>query len=300
MRVVIVGAGLAGRSAAHALLARGVRPTVLAPDRGDSAFGAGILSAQFGDADLRAAARRSARIVAGLVPVNRCGHAQIATTVRGARTLDGLVDVRPSMPRALERALAPEYRRRIVRAVFAREDLCLDVERLLRVLGQGARFLRGRALALRDGAVLRDGRAIEADRVLVACGAASPRLVGGALLRLERRPARRARVDVALPAMLHVVESGFYARPAAAGAIAGDGSIEAIRREARRVFGSAVRCRADGGGATLHARDGRPVLRRVSETTWVLTALGGDGLALGPAFGEKAAEALLGAAGWRG
>jgi glycine/D-amino acid oxidase-like deaminating enzyme len=77
MRVVILGAGLAGRSAAHALLARGVRPTVLAPDRGESARGAGILSAQFRDADLRAAARRSAEIVARLVPVDRCGHAQM-------------------------------------------------------------------------------------------------------------------------------------------------------------------------------------------------------------------------------
>ena len=293
MRVVIVGAGIAGLSAARALLDRGVRPTVIAPDHGNTAFGAGILSGQFADADQRRLARRSREIARGLVATNVCGHAQIATTRRGAATLDGLEDVEEELPPALASALAPAFRRRIVRAVFAREDLWLRVGDLLRELGRGARFLRRRVRSVGDGVVGTDAGTIETDRILLALGPRSPRLVPD--LALATEPARTVRARIEVPSMFHVVETGFYARPdGAGGAVAGNGSLAGIRREAARAFGRPVACRGAGGGVIVFTHDRAPVLRRMSETTFVLTALGGDGLALGPALGERAAEWMLG------
>jgi glycine oxidase len=294
LKIVIVGAGVAGRSVAHALLARGVPPTMVAPDHGATGRGAGIVSAQFSDARRAALARRSARIIAALVAVHRCGHAQIATTSRGAALLAGLTDVEDRLPSALVGAFDRAFRRRIAGAVFAPHDFWCDRDELLATLGAGARRMRARVLSVRDGVVVTDRGMLEADRVVVASGAGAARLVRG--LALQREAARLARVRLALPAMFHVVETGVYGRPdGAASCLAGNHALPQIRRAMGEMFGGAPAVRDAGGAIIVRTRDDVPVLRRVSETVFVLTGLGGDGLALAPALGESAAEWLLGA-----
>jgi len=291
-KVVIVGAGVAGRSAAQALLSLGVRPTMIAPEHGATGQGAGIVSAQFRDASLAALARRSRTIIAGLVPVHRCGHAQIATTIRGARRLEGLPDVTDALPRALFATFRPAFRRRIVRAVFAPDDLWCERERLLRALGAGARRVRGRVTSVRDGTVVTDRGTIEADRILVASGAGAARFVRG--LGLERETALLVGVRLALPAMFHVVETGLYARPdGALRCLAGNHAVPQIRRGLGEMFGVSPAVREAGRAVIVRTRSGTPLLRRMSETVFVLTGFGGDGLALAPALGERAAEWML-------
>jgi glycine/D-amino acid oxidase-like deaminating enzyme len=139
--------------------------------------------------------------------------------------------------------------------------------------------------------VITDRGHLRADRIVVAAGPLTARLVPG--VRLRRMPARLARLSVRLPSMLHLVETGFYARPdGSGGAVAGDGSIAAIRRDAARVFGTGAACVGAGGGFVVATHDGRPLLERVDETTFVLTGMGGDGLALAPAMGERVARLL--------
>jgi glycine/D-amino acid oxidase-like deaminating enzyme len=289
---VIVGAGIAGLSVARALVDRGLRPTVVAPDHGHTARGAGIVSAQFRDADLRALALRSRELVAALVHVDRIGHAQVATSARGARALEGLDDVEDALPPALAGTLDPAFRRRIVRAVFAPDDLRIDVHALLAALGRGSRRVQERVRSARGGVVVTPRRRIDADVVVLAPGPSAGGLVRG--LGLVLRPARVARTRLALPAMLHHVESGLYARPDGTGhALVGDGSHAAVRRGVAQIFGGPRACVPLLGGTTAHTADGRPVLRRLDGRTWVLAGLGGDGLALGPALGERVAALLL-------
>jgi sarcosine oxidase subunit beta len=307
---VIVGAGLAGLSVSHALVRRGVTPLVVAPDHGESACGAGILSLQFWDRALGPLARRSREIVRGLVPVHRCPMAQIALGDRTARRLDAIEGAREGLPRGLAARLAPAFRRRIARAVHSRDDLWVRPAVLLRALGRGARRVRARVRAIEAGRVRTDRGSFEAERIVLAAGPWTPRLAPG--LGLERRRAQLARVEVALPAMLHVLDTGLYLRPdGAGGALAGDGDaawrgepdarsaratarfLARLRRELGGVLGAAPRVVGAGGGVILRTRDRRPVARRLGPALWVVTGFGGDGLPLAPAVGERVADALL-------
>jgi glycine/D-amino acid oxidase-like deaminating enzyme len=292
VRVLIVGAGIAGACVARALVARGLRPTVVAMDHGMSVRGAGVVSAQFVDADLRTLAIRGREILRRTTSIHGEGFAQIATTASGARRLDGLVDVDDRLPDALARRLDAAFRRRIVRTAFAADDLIVRPAEVVRAFLRGVRRTRARVLAVRDGVVDTTAGRIAADRVVVAAGTWTEPLVAG--VRIRREPARIARARVTVPISFHVVESGFYARPDGAGhAIVGDGSLPAIRREAARVLGRGVRCVGAGGGEIAVAPRGRPIVRRVDKTTYVVAGLGGDGLALGPALGERVASMLL-------
>src|SRR5687767_1802870 len=137
MDVVIVGGGIAGLSVAHALVTSGARVnvTVLSPGQGHSSRAAGIVSAQFRDPDLAALALRSQAILGGLVPVNACGMTQLALSDAAAATLEGLPAACDGLPSVLEKRLAPSFRQRVVRAVFASDDSWVDAEATLRALG---------------------------------------------------------------------------------------------------------------------------------------------------------------------
>ncbi len=256
MRVVIVGAGIAGLSVARALLARGVRPTVIAPDHGATALGAGIVSAQFWDRALLPLARRSQAIIRSLVPVHRAGMAQIALSERTARLVERLDGT--GLPRSLR--FRPGFARRIVLARWSRDEFWVDSRRLIAAFSRGLTIERRRV------------RRVDADRVVWAT--APGRRVRAVL----------ARADVRVPTMFHVLDSGLYMR----GALAGDGSIANVRRALAEALGA--RCSFLRAGTVAMSR--RPIVRRRGRV-WIVGGFGGDGLALAPAIGERVADEVI-------
>jgi glycine/D-amino acid oxidase-like deaminating enzyme len=308
MRVVVVGAGIAGLSVARALLDRGCRPTVIARDGGATAAGAGILSAQFADPVLRPLALRSREIVASLVPVRRCGMAQIALSPRTATRVERIEGGRRGLPAALRACFRPEFLRRVVAARFSADELWVDPARLRAALARGLRVVRDDVLDVEEDVVAASRRWHEADHVVLALGAAGL----GMLPEVGLRPRRTqlARLSTPLPAMFHVLDTGLYARPDGAGSVVGDGDepwdgregepataptpefLEHVRGEAARVLRRPGTVRGLGGGVIAATRSRRPVVLR-GGNVWILAGLGGDGLALAPALGERIADRIL-------
>ncbi len=313
-RVVVAGAGIAGVSMARALARLGARVTMLAPparggasgtrglDAGATARGAGILSTQFWDEALAPYALRSLRIVEGLARAGRLrlrrpGMAQIALSAREARKLEDLrrvrlslgLPVREGLPRALRDSLAPAFLRRIVSATFAAEDSWLEAGELLSALAHDA----GPRLRVETG---RLGRGRREGLAVLALGA-SLRLPG---TDRSRSVAASVRTPRRMPAMVHVLDTGFYGRPDGPGrAVVGDG--EPPMRGARGVagiLGRPARSIRVWSGTCVMTADGRPLCGPTPDPrTWVLGGLGGDGLALAPALAEDLAAAMLGRRG---
>lgn len=269
MKVVIAGAGIAGLSVARALVARGIRPTVVALDHGATAAGAGIVSAQFWDPELRAWARRSQRIIRSLIPVHVCGMAQVALSAETARQVERLGG------RPLPEGWFPMLR--IEAASYSPEEFWVDNRSLLRAFGRGVRLVRARIRRVQPTCVLTDRGLIEADRVVVAMGAATPGV------RVKRQRTRLVRVRAQIPTMLHVLDTGLYLRPEGRTVLAGDGD----PRQAIEVRG---RARLVSEGVVAMSR--RPIVR-FRNGMWWMTGFGGDGLALAPALGEEIADQIV-------
>lgn len=242
--MIVAGAGFAGLSVARALTKLGVDVEVVAPDGGASAKGAGIVTPQF--TSLEPVARRSMRILASLMPVHRCGMAQISLS-KGS-------GLRGSLPDA---PFTRRFRDRIVAASFAPDAFW--VEDPLRHLSRGLTIRRGRV-----------------DRADVyATGIALPGV------RVVRTRAARYRLD-GVPFMLHVVDWGLYLRP---GVVAGDGTADQLEY----IFGRRPRLLESWWGRVAMAP--RPILRRAGRA-WLFGGLGGDGLSLAPALGERLASLI--------
>jgi glycine/D-amino acid oxidase-like deaminating enzyme len=309
VRVVVVGAGIAGISVARALVARGCRPTVVAPDHGFTPSGAGIVSEQFADPLLAARARRSAEVLRRSVTAHACPMAQIALSGRSAGSLGGIEGSRPGLPAALRRDLAPDFLGRIARAVWSPRTFWVAPREVLRAFARGSRIVRARVRAVREGLVETDRGAIPADAVVVANGVWARRLLPD--LRFELRRAQTARARGAISAMFHVLDTGLYARPDGRFLLAGDGDARwsagpgprasAVTRgflvetagALRRTLRACGPPRPGRAGLVAMTADRRPIVGRRGGV-WVACAFGGDGLALAPAFGEEVAGEILG------
>ena len=311
MDVVVVGGGIAGMSVAHGLATSGARVnvTVLAPGSGHSRRAVGIVSAQFRDPDLSGLALRSQAMLRDLVPVHVCGLTQLALSAAAAESLDSLPTACDGLPGVLEKALAPAFRQRIVRAVFASEDLWLDAEATLLALGAGSRTVQGRALSVAPHRVDYAGGTLEGDAVVVARGPGGPLPRVGAPRRTLRR-VLLARSRLALESMFRVVDTRVYGRPDSDGSLLGDGDrlfsgrdpgaavrpdrafLARMCGELSEMFGTHVGCTPAGGGVIEKSDDDRPFIER-QEGVLVFGGLGAEGFALAPALGERIARALV-------
>ncbi len=299
---------------ARALGRLGARVTIVAPpsrggpsgprglDAGATDRGAGILSTQFWDEVLAPYALRSLRIVeylarAGRVHLGRTGMAQIALSEHEGRHLERLVrlrralrvPIREGLPAPLRESLDPAFLRRIVSATFGVEDSWVEARPLLRALlreaGPGLRIEAGRA-----------ARRLGADLRVIATGA-SLGIPGG---RARESVAWSLRAERAAPVIFHVLDSGLYGRPNGPGAaVVGDG-IAPLRgaRGHDALFGGAARVVRRWSGRCVMTGDGRPSCGIAPDgRTWLLGALGGDGLAIAPALAEDLAANVLGRRG---
>ncbi|GEM_PF-2858275 len=300
MKILIAGAGVAGLSVAHALVKAGVRPTVVARDGGATACGAGIVSAQFWDPRLAAHARRSQQIIESLLPVVRCGMAQIALSEEKSELLSRIEGVERRLPEELQRALAHDFLPRVVAATFSPGDFYVGNERLLAALAEGSQLLRQEIEEIGPGWLKTGARVLEADWLVVATGAYGPGGVRRCLTQLAAHPAR-------LPCMFHILDSGIYARPHERGALAGDGDadwdgkvapavtpafLEHMESQLSGILRGGGRLQAVSAGPIACTADGRPLVETAGKNV-LLSGFGGDGLALAPAYGEEVARLLL-------
>lgn len=306
MKVVVVGAGLGGLFAARAFADRGHRVLLVADGPGGFAVGAGIASRAFWDPALRPLATRSLRILAGLVPTDRCGMAQIALSERTAATLARLPGTGRRLSAPLRDAFAPAFRRRIAAVAHSPDDLRLDLTALRRALLRGLARRRERVVEVAPGRVRTARGEHRADLVVVATGWRADLRAHMRLPAVSLRTAAVVRGEGSLPAMFHVLDTGLYARPDGTGFLAGDGdgpgeadrppprrpeppTVERIAAGLRAVLRRVGRVRPVSAGLLARTRSRRPfVVERAGLV--VLGGLGGDGLSLAPAIGERLAD----------
>ncbi len=305
MKVVVVGAGIAGLAVARALASRGVRPVVVARDGGATAAGAGIVTTQFWDPVLRPYARRGARILEDSVPVERCGMALVSLSERTAARLEPLGGS-GRLPAALRSVLREDFLRRVARVAWSPQPFWVRNEDVRRAFSRGLRVLRRRVLGVEADCVRTDRGALRADHVVLAGGAWTRSLVPE--VALEVRRTQTAKAQVGLRAMLYVLDTGLYGRPDGRGAIVGDGDVrlrraprasgpstEGFARRMRRMllemFRSVGPVRPWRSGPLGMTPTRRPIVARIRDV-WVVTGFGGDGLVLAPAFGEEVARRI--------
>ena len=223
-RIVIAGAGAVGASIAYHLVRRGSRDEIVISDLGEVASRAtgramGGVRQQFSTAPEVRLAQTSARFFAELgAPLfEQVGYLFLATTE------DGLAELTERRMRQVElgvpvEAVDPSFVRGlrtddVLGAFICREDGVSDPTAVTRHLV---------AEAVAGGATLRertDARGLEADVLVIACGAASPELVD-----VPVRPLVRQLVDLeavpGLPRDLPMVieeETSFHFRRAGEG-----------------------------------------------------------------------------------
>jgi len=301
MRIVIAGAGIVGLSVAHALTRRGHCPTVIAMDQGFTASGAGIVSSQFWIKDLAELARRSQEIIQELVPVNRCGMAQIALSETQARLLKQVEGACEGIPDSLKEALSPQLIKRIEYAIYSIGDFWVSPPDLLAALARDTRILQARIDTIDDGMVHTSLGDFPADYLILAMGP-------WAKARIDKHVTQLARVQAPLSTMVHILDTGIYLRPEGRGALAGDGDtvwvgepapqtvtpafLAHMDRELAFVLRRPVKSEPVSAGIIATTPDQRPIVRGQGRN-WILTGFGGDGLALAPALGEQVAEQIL-------
>jgi sarcosine oxidase, subunit beta len=191
-RIVVAGAGAVGASIAYHLVRHGTSDEVVLCDRAEVASGAtgkamGGVRQQFSTAPEVRLAQASARFFAQLGPplFERVGYLFLATTDSGLAELDERrrVQVELGVPveevdPAFVRGLRTED---VLGAVICREDGVADPVAVTRHLVVEA---QAGGAHLREGA---DARELDADVLVVACGAASPELVDVPIRPLVRQ-----------------------------------------------------------------------------------------------------------------
>jgi glycine/D-amino acid oxidase-like deaminating enzyme len=337
--ILIVGAGIAGLSIARGLLLQGCKKlTVLAPPAGDgrvehgfTSSGAGIVSGQFWDENLAAVAKRSFGILNDLIAgsrirAHRIGMAQIALSNRTAGMLKRLEAIRLQLDWPMSSGLplslgfAQKFRRSIVHATFATDDLWLDPVALTKALCKGIRIVKDRLVEIRNArgmihAVTGRG-VIKSDLLILSTGVWTGDFVRDIRKSMVVYKSQVALFKVAgIRYMFHVLDTGIYSRPHSTSSIlVGDGDVlwnkscseeaarsmddfwqAGTREQIAEIFGRRPEMGKGWAGLVAMTKSGRPLVRPLdkSRRVWLFTGFGGNGLALAPALGEQLATQIL-------
>jgi sarcosine oxidase, subunit beta len=199
-RIVVAGAGAVGASIAYHLALRGVDGVVLA-DRADIASGAtgramGGVRQQFStEAEVRLA-RASVRLFEeiGEPLFEQVGYLFLATSDDGLRELERRADVQRELGVPVE-SVDPSFVAGlavddVLGAVICREDGIADPAAVTREL---ARRAVERGVEVREGV---DAAELDAETLVIACGAHSPELAAGRGVELPIRPLIRQLADI--------------------------------------------------------------------------------------------------------
>ena len=323
-RIVIAGAGAIGASIAyHLALAEGDHQVTLC-DRNEVASGAtgkamGGVRQQFTTAPEVRLAQASARFFAELGPplFEPVGYLFLATTPDGVSELDeraGLqrelgVPVEDVDPGFVQGLRADD----VLKAVICREDGVADPAGVTKQL---VREARSRGVELRE---YMDARELDADVLVIACGAGSPALAARHEVELPIRPLVRQLVDTraveGLPEdipMIVEAESGFHFRRAGRGLRLAMGEpsprwgdkpevdetlvADWLERLAHRYPAAAgVPVSRSWAGLYDMTPDAHPIIGWVAEGLYAACGFSGHGFMQAPAVGKAVAEELLGA-----
>jgi sarcosine oxidase, subunit beta len=316
-RIVVAGAGAVGASIAYHLVRQGSGDQVILCDRAEVASGAtgkamGGVRQQFSTAPEVRLAQASARFFAklGRPLFEQVGYLFLATTEDGLASLRerrGLqvelgVPVEPADPASVEGLRTDD----VLGAFICREDGVADPAAVTRHLVDEA--VAGGARLLEET----DARDLDADVLVVACGAASPKLID-----VPIRPLVRQLVDTepvrGLPRDLPMTieeENGFHFRRAGDGLRLAmvepslrwgtdevvDDSLVAdwLERIAHRYPAAAgVGVARAWAGLYDMTPDAHPIIGWVGEGVYAACGFSGHGFMQAPAVGAAVAEELL-------
>jgi sarcosine oxidase subunit beta len=322
-RLVIAGAGAVGASIAYHLALRGARDVVLA-DVGEVAGRAtgkamGGVRQQFTtEAEVRLArASLSLFRELGAPLFEPVGYLFLATTPGGLAELEQRVEVQRALgvpvedvdPSSVEGLRADD----VLGAVVCREDGIADPAGITREL---VRRAGERGVDVREQT---DAGSIEGDMLVVACGAASPRVAATRGVELPIRPLVRQLVDVGpvagIPSDLPMTvesETGFHFRRVGADRLrlamgeptprwgeveqVDDTLVEDWRRRLAHRYPQAAGAPVVRAWAGLYdmTPDAHPILGPVAAGVYAACGFSGHGFMQSPAVGAAVAAELLG------
>jgi sarcosine oxidase subunit beta len=316
-RIVVAGAGAVGASIAYHLVRRGTEDEIVLCDRDTVASGAtgkamGGVRQQFSTAPEVRLAQASATFFAALGPplFEQVGYLFLATTDDGLARLEERRRLQVELGVPVEPADAASVRGLrtddVLGACICREDGVADPTAVTRHLVD--RAVAGGAKLLEHT----DARELDADVLVVACGAASPELVD-----VPIRPLVRQLVDTdavaGLPPDLPMTiedESGFHFRRVGEGLRLAMAE-PSLRWGAEEVVDEALVAEwlerlahryppAAGAGvarawAGLYdmTPDAHPIIGWVGESVYAACGFSGHGFMQAPAVGAAVAEELL-------
>jgi sarcosine oxidase subunit beta len=322
-RIVVAGAGAIGASIAYHLSLADSEHNVTLCDKNGVASGAtgkamGGVRQQFTTAPEVRLAQASARFFAELGPplFEQVGYLFVATTETGVGDLEHRVGLQRELgvqvedvdPGFVEGLRTDD----VLKAVICREDGVADPAGVTQRL---VREARTRGVQLRE---YMDARELDADILVIACGAASPGLAARYEIELPIRPLVRQLTDTRriddLPGDLPMVveaESGFHFRRVDGGLRLAmseptlrwgenaqvDEALVAdwLGRAAHRYPASTgVRVARSWAGLYDMTPDAHPVIGWVAEGVYAACGFSGHGFMQAPAVGKAVAEELLG------
>jgi sarcosine oxidase, subunit beta len=321
-RIVVAGAGAIGASIAYHLALRGADGVVLA-EAGEIAGGAtgkamGGVRQQFTSEDEVRLAQASVRLFTELgAPLfEQVGYLFLATTEAGLGELEERRAVQAALGVPVE-AVDPSFAEGlriedVLGATICREDGVADPAGVTHEL---VRRAAARGVEVREQT---DALALEADVLVIACGAGSPRVAAARGVELPIRPLVRQLADVGpiagLPYDLPMVieENGFHFRRVGADGlrlamgeselrwdgpdVVRDDLVEDWRRRLGgrypRAEGAPVR-RAWAGFYDM-TPDAHPIIGRVADGVYAACGFSGHGFMQSPAVGDAVAAELLG------
>jgi sarcosine oxidase, subunit beta len=321
-RIVVAGAGAIGASIAyHLSVAEGDHQVTLC-DKNDVASGAtgkamGGVRQQFSTEPEVRLAQASARFFTELGPplFEQVGYLFLATTPAGVTELEERVGLQRELGVPVEDVdpafVAGLHTEDVLKAVMGREDGVADSTGVTKHL---VREARSRGVQLRE---YMDARELDADVLVIACGAGSPTLARHYEVELPIRPLVRQLVDTrrvdGLPDDLPMVveaEGGFHFRRIGNGLRLAMGEptlrwgdrpevdetlvADWLDRLARRYPPAAgVAVSRSWAGLYDMTPDAHPIIGWVAEGVYVACGFSGHGFMQAPAVGEAVAQELL-------
>lgn len=322
MRVAVVGAGIVGMALAAVLARRGADVTVIAAQEPDATLAShGWLNATLGNAPDYVRLRQfaiDAWRATELGPAAPLWCGSLSWEVEGA-DLDTFVTGHAALGYAIREVGCDEIRARIpmladppARAALAEAEGMVDAAAALeafreQALAHGARTRTGEVQRLETGALAVAGRAIGAERIVVAAGTGARALLDVPVDAVPGLVVRARLPADASPLPQVLVAPGLMVAPAPDGtlilggkaggpAFLGDPAAAADRllAEASDLLGG-TDLRAVGWrlGQRPIPRDGHPIVGTMPDAPELYAAVTHSGVTLAPGIAELAADEIL-------